>query len=320
MRRTPLLVVLIFAGCRFDDAGVSLTADDVAVDAGGEDDAGPDIDAEVAPDAEPPDVDTDGDGVVDDVDNCVAIPNTPQSNEDGDLYGDSCDNCAHVDNDDQVSADGDTVGDACDPRPGLAGDVQLIFDGFNGATRSSIWAVGAGGDSWTTSGGVMHQGSTLREQKILYTTGFSADNVTIDTAFTPTDIPASTDTTTDRERVAGVVGGYAPGAGAGTGRVAHVGDIITSADYPVWIEVGTVTDTGNAGSNEFAYGNQVMSTGRYTLRGRVANGRQSVLATEPNGTATTADDFDASAAGAIGLRTRNVAVDFEYVIVFGVTP
>jgi len=272
-------------------------------------------------DAEPPPVDTDGDGVFDDVDNCVAVANTPQYNEDGDAQGDVCDNCPHIINDDQVSADGDAVGDACDPRLGVAGDTMLLFDGFNGATRSSIWAVGTGGDSWTTSGGVMHQGSTLREQKILYTNGFSADNVTIDTAFTPTNIPASTDTTTDRDRVAGVVGGYTPGVtGAGTGRVAHVGDIITSADYPVWIEVGTVTDTGNAGSSEFAYGNQVMSLGRYTLRGRITNGRQSVLATEPNGTSTSADDFDASAAGAIGLRTRNLAVDFEYVIVFGVTP
>lgn len=77
--------------------------------------------------------DADGDGVLDDVDNCVEIANADQAdcNEDG--VGDACDsasdcdadgvvdsedNCPTVPNDDQTDTDGDGVGDACEPCEG----------------------------------------------------------------------------------------------------------------------------------------------------------------------------------------------------------
>ncbi len=84
--------------------------------------------------------DTDGDGVLDDVDNCTVVPNADQADRDGDGAGDACDigprprplpdtdgdgvldgvdNCPATPNADQADRDGDGAGDACDigPRP-----------------------------------------------------------------------------------------------------------------------------------------------------------------------------------------------------------
>jgi len=58
--------------------------------------------------------DADGDGIVNDEDNCPDDPNPGQDNSDSDSHGDACDNCTDVDNEDQADADGDGTGDVCD--------------------------------------------------------------------------------------------------------------------------------------------------------------------------------------------------------------
>ena len=74
--------------------------------------------------------DYDSDGILDDVDNCVTIWNTDQSDTDQDGIGDVCDdvsndidgdgvldrtdNCIYVQNPNQANMDGDAQGDACD--------------------------------------------------------------------------------------------------------------------------------------------------------------------------------------------------------------
>lgn len=71
--------------------------------------------------------DSDGDGVIDALDNCPTVPNPNQENWNGNSLGDHCedsdgdgildinDNCKGVANADQADMDGDGLGDLCDP-------------------------------------------------------------------------------------------------------------------------------------------------------------------------------------------------------------
>ncbi len=73
--------------------------------------------------------DRDGDGIVDQVDNCPDDRNVEQADEDGDGKGDVCDSCPPFAGDGDEDSDG--VGDACDPNPGTPGDVLVSFNGFS---------------------------------------------------------------------------------------------------------------------------------------------------------------------------------------------
>ena len=61
-----------------------------------------------------PNNDTDGDGILDAVDNCRTTPNPDQADGDGDGVGDVCDNCSAITNADQTDSDSDGLGDVCD--------------------------------------------------------------------------------------------------------------------------------------------------------------------------------------------------------------
>jgi rhodanese-related sulfurtransferase len=90
-------------------------------------------------------VDTDGDRINDDIDNCPTVYNLPQSDSDGDHVGDSCDTCTDTDDDGYGNAgfpvntctldncqyaynalqddeDGDGMGDVCDTCTDTDGD------------------------------------------------------------------------------------------------------------------------------------------------------------------------------------------------------
>jgi len=71
----------------------------------------------------PKPADTDGDGIADAKDNCLAAANPDQTDGDKDKVGDACDNCNSIANTDQKNADGDASGDACDPAQ--CGDAEL---------------------------------------------------------------------------------------------------------------------------------------------------------------------------------------------------
>ena len=83
--------------------------------------------------------DTDGDGVTDNADSCIAVANADQADADGDGVGDACDNCRTAANGPalplghaalaQVDTDSDTTGDACDVPQFLAeGATGTLFD------------------------------------------------------------------------------------------------------------------------------------------------------------------------------------------------
>lgn len=69
---------------------------------------------------DPTDDGSDGDGICDDVDNCIGLENPDQVDTDGDALGDACDSCPlDPDND----ADGDTICGDVDLCSGSAPDV-----------------------------------------------------------------------------------------------------------------------------------------------------------------------------------------------------
>jgi hypothetical protein len=63
--------------------------------------------------------DGDGDGICDDADNCLSLPNPLQKDTDGDGIGDGCDNCYTRFNPCQEDADHNGIGDACEDLVGV---------------------------------------------------------------------------------------------------------------------------------------------------------------------------------------------------------
>ena len=82
-----------------------------------------------------PDLDRDGDFIIDGLDNCPDLANTDQADEDLDGTGDLCDPCPPFQGVDDEDDDG--VGDACDPNPNMPGDTLVAFTGFSGPLPSS---------------------------------------------------------------------------------------------------------------------------------------------------------------------------------------
>lgn len=133
-------------------------------------------------------VDTDGDGVDDSTDNCIALKNPTQHDEDADGYGDVCDNCPTVANTSQAnvgelgaSGPADSLGDACDPRPTLPGDSIVYFEAFDEAALSTDWSIQLG--TWTVGGDVVSQAQLLSDQR-MHDIAITANDYLIETKIT----------------------------------------------------------------------------------------------------------------------------------------
>jgi hypothetical protein len=159
------------------------TGPDVASDVN---DAGP-RDADAAP--PPPDADG-GPGPIDVRDAGPTCWGTPSANdEDGDGLVDECDNCPSISNPNQADvgeinsgANADGVGDACDPRPNAGGDSIFFFDGMNFTSVPSTWTnVGVG--TWTASGGTLSPNGTDSGQELERAFPSALGNYLAETAF-----------------------------------------------------------------------------------------------------------------------------------------
>lgn len=140
-----------------------------------------------------PNVDTDGDGLTDDKDNCIFVPNPDQHDEDADFRGDVCDNCPSVANTDQanlleimVGQTADTVGDACDPRPNASGDSILYFDPFNRAALGADWTVING--TWSMGSDALTSVDLLSDQRVHDVAAVTIADYLVETKFTFTGI------------------------------------------------------------------------------------------------------------------------------------
>lgn len=126
-----LVLVVMIAACGFQPHAADMHAGDGGADA---------TDGAIPIDAidGSPLTDTDGDGVFDDTDNCIAVVNPDQHDEDGDHVGDACDACPFIANA-IGDTDGDGVPDACDPHPMNVVDTLVSFAPFSGTTLPAGW-------------------------------------------------------------------------------------------------------------------------------------------------------------------------------------
>jgi hypothetical protein len=116
-----------------------------------------------APTPDVPDVDTDGDGLIDRVDNCPSVANVDQKDHDSDKHGDSCDRCPHLESASDPDGDNDGVGDACDPRPMTAGDQIALWEPFDANTVPAWTRMG----NWSEGNGTISQSLTTGEAFLL---------------------------------------------------------------------------------------------------------------------------------------------------------
>jgi hypothetical protein len=106
------------------------------------------------------DPDGDGDGVIDDCDNCPLAANPGQEDTDGDGVGDACDVCPG--SDDTIDTDGDGVPDDCDNCPAVYNPDQLDRDLLD-ITFSPVaaWQFGEGSGTTAADSVGSHDGTLV---------------------------------------------------------------------------------------------------------------------------------------------------------------
>jgi hypothetical protein len=270
------------------------------------------------PDAVPPDApwpDRDGDGVPDHLDNCPDVYNPEQYDEDGDGIGDACDNCPHVYNPDQadmgetiLGGEPDGVGDACDPRPFLGGDEIVLFDGFNGDTLDPAWSVYFGGDTWSVSGGALHQTSVEGAKVLFFHLGLEKRIA----AHTTMVIDEVRDGTT-APRGGGVALYYLNNGAEGSGYLCQH----TQDGGITWQTIARLV-TGETFIVEFAELLPVATGIGHRIRARNTVGRQqcSIQRGDDEPVVINGESTHHTQGGHVAIRTVNAAASFPYIVVY----
>jgi hypothetical protein len=305
MRMRWLLVVTLLGGgsCGFQAAGLATDASQGGSGSGH--DARVDGTADARADAVDADLDTDGDGILDAVDNCPMIANHDQRNWDHDAFGDACDLCPHINTAENTDGDGDGVGDACDPHPNTAGDSRALWLGFYDA--DDLADLTAFGGTWGISGGKLVQSATSAPFAIL-TYNTTVARADVQTAITVT--------------------GLMPGSGmddfAGAGVAA--GDAGTTQGYSCSVySTGStggansakqaVEDlwSGGTGSDSDNFAPAFLNTD-FRLTESLAAGSNTCTSVVPAETLTSKAAIG-PAGGSVSLATYNATAKFDYLFV-----
>jgi hypothetical protein len=259
-------------------------------------DAPPSNPADAQPDGSPS-VDSDGDGLLDNVDNCRMKPNPGQENEDGDAFGDVCDPCPpFADANPPIDGDSDGVSDACDPRPTQPGDTIVLFEGFRtlpttGWFTRGTWSV-ANGSVTVDSMGASH----------LTTLGPTTQHETVSTSVKVEGLKPPEDgsigvvdayTNGDRHGVYCHLTLWGPGGAADQPVVINLLTAHTFEDTPFEITVGQT----------------------YSLRGRRDASTYSCVGERGATRASTPSIAVNRTAGEVGLRVSNTRATFAWLLV-----
>ena len=237
--------------------------------------------------------DTDGDGILDFLDNCPTIANPNQENEDFDPRGDACDECPQHADTVVADADGDGVGDACDPNPQTPGDSIVFFEGFANGIPST----------WVKNGSWMAAGGTA----LLIASGNTVATLVIPTAGSPRQTLSARMTITS----------FTQTTGGSLGIVDKFDDVGNSGVHCGGGRSGTtelfaLIDAGTG--NFLQMVNREMKTGTtydLALR-RDGNAFDCSDARSPPVTVTV--NTAISGGTNVGLRSRNASATFEWVM------
>ncbi len=281
------------------------------------------------PDAAPPPLpDRDGDGVLDLVDNCIAVANPDQHDEDGDAIGDVCDNCPHISNLAQRDRgelergfEADGVGDACDPRPTRPGDSIAFFDGFH-AALADRWTVARGSiGGWFIENDRLVRRATGEAEQILYWNAPEFGSIVVETTVRHRVIlPAPA------LRSAGLVASTVVGPSVVFGYACMLRGRGDRQPQPALLELHNLgfdtrpdSERRALASAEFPW--PLTAAQPYRLRlasdSDATDQRCGVEAGVDQWVEATSDDMRHDG-GKIGLRTLEAAVAFDYIIIYAV--
>jgi len=266
----------------------------------------PDVDAPTVSD---PGADSDGDGILDGVDNCPFVANHDQRDFDGDLRGDACDVCPHI-VETGADFDHDGVGDACDPRPMDPGDRIAFFDGFY---SMNTWTAVEGPPTWKIDNGKLHQPNAAGIYQLVRPANPAPNNV-----FVETRVHANALDQGSQRQAVGLVVGY-----QSTSDYYFCG--VASAYGTSEIEAGRVDPPdGYYNYNPGAF-DAPMTGDAIVLQARTSEPPGGYTHLDCNGAVAMTQGnagYDSStlAAGEISLRTNGVDASFDYVFVVEVPP